>query len=128
MNSGKWLLFVYGYFMMVTLFPLTAMVLLKFIMCWKEIVVGPATAVLVIIYCYHCAPNYKKPCVTAGFLVGVLLSLTNPYLQVYPECHPLAYGEQFQTYKPLVMTVLAGFVTSVIILATPRKKPSAKTG
>lgn len=115
----KWFLYAVGLLALTIATPILASYLLRWPACWKDLVVGPITAVVVVIYSYVAAPNFKSYCVIIGFLFGALIAYMVPDLHWYPECHAKAYT---RTTIPLTITYLAGMFTLMIILYKSWKK------
>jgi len=117
MNTTKWILFLIGYLMVSIGVPILAELFLRGVLCWKEPIVGPITAITVVVYCYFLSPKYRVPSIIVGFILCAILAYQIPDMHWYPECHPKAY---VQTYLPLAATYLFGFMA--IVLAIWRSK------
>ena len=119
MKYFKWPLFVIGLLTIMIATPIIVTFILKGILCWKEPIAGPITAITVVFYSYLLAPKYRAICAVAAFLVGALFSYTIPDMSWYPECHELAYQ---RTYIPLLVTYIAGIIALGFCLYFSYKK------
>jgi hypothetical protein len=90
-------------------------------MCWTDVVVGPLTSSLIIIYCYFLSPAHERFSSIIGFVAGAFLAAL--LVNDYPECHPKAYTG---TYIPLFLTCLAGALTIVLLFISEEKRELRK--
>ena len=107
MNLIKWVFFLIGFVVVMISTPNFVTHMLKNIICWKEIIVGPITAITVVFYSYYLSPKYNLTWVVITFLIGAVLAYAIPDMHWYPECHELAYEI---TYMPLLVTYISGLI------------------
>ena len=115
----KWVLFLMGYLAVSIGVPILTTFSLRSILCWKEPIVGPITAIAVVVYSYFASPKYRVPSVIVGFIVGALLAYQIPDMHWYPECHPEAY---MRTNLPLAITYVFGLVAVITMLWWSKSK------
>ncbi len=119
MKYFTWILFVFFFMVLIILVPLLTSLLVSGILCWKELVIGPVTAITVVLYSYFLAPKNNEISSVIGFIIGALIAYLTGDTMTYPECHELAYQH---TYTPLIVTYSAGIATLCYCLYLSYKK------